>query len=164
MIVNLNKGFQAVVDEIDLPLVMPFRWHVLERPSKFSTRHYAKASGNVLMHRLIAAAPLGAEVDHINGNGLDNRRANLRVCTRAQNAASRRSRGNYEGLRGVCASGSRWQVCMVINGENHTFGSFEDQQTAGRVADAIAKAQWGEFARLNFPERSGPLFPPPERS
>ena len=111
------------------------------------------------MHRVIAYAPDWVEVDHINGNPLDNRADNLRLATRAQNARNSRPRtSRRDGIpyKGVyknwnCATYTA-RVTVKTDGEKkHIYiGSFKDQESAARAYDAKAKALFGEFANLNF--------------
>lgn len=91
----------------------------------------------VYMHRLIAGTPAGKETDHINGNGLDNRRANLRVATASQNSANTRK------PRIGRPHSSRYKG-----------GRFNAEDEAARAYDSAAVAAWGEFARTNF-EQTG---------
>jgi hypothetical protein len=91
-------------------------------------------------------------VDHINGNVLDNRRCNLRLCTRAENARNvKKSKSNTSGYVGVHASGKKWRATVALNGKNYCAGSFEDKVEAARARDRKAIELHGEFARLNFP-------------
>jgi hypothetical protein len=95
-------------------------------------------------------------VDHIDGNGLNNTRANLRICTIAENVrSSRRRTDNGSGYKGVGfhkASG-KWVARIVTNGEKMYLGLYESPEQAAAVYDLAAHKYHGEFARLNFPER-----------
>jgi hypothetical protein len=77
----LSRGKCALIDESDVALVSGRRWHAM--PSNVTW--YARSSDGVYLHRLLTECPDGLEVDHVNHNGLDNRRANLRVCTHTEN-------------------------------------------------------------------------------
>jgi len=99
------------------------------------------------MHRAIVKPPRGYVVDHVNGDGLDNRRENLRVCTLSENAQNRTFR-NACGFHGVRRHGSRWQARLL----GKSLGMFESAEDAARAWDAAAKQEFREFARLNFPE------------
>jgi hypothetical protein len=106
------------------------------------------------MHCLI----MGAKgIDHVNGNGLDNRRENLRPATNSQNMANRRPNINssspYKGVTWApnCGSG-KWRANIKIDGASHTLGFFEDVREAAEAYDAAARVAFGEFARLNVPD------------
>jgi hypothetical protein len=103
------------------------------------------------MHRLLAAWPL---VDHEDGNGLNNQRANLRPATQSQNLANQRKRpGLTSQFKGVRWYGklTPWRASISIGGRRVHLGSFITEEAAARAYDAAALAEWGEYARLNFP-------------
>lgn len=108
------------------------------------------------MHRAILRPAYGSEVDHVNGNGLDNRRDNLRACVRTQNNGNRRLSGlNASGYRGVSwdARNDRWRADIRAFGVARNLGRFTDAAQAARAYDAAARDMFGEFARPNFPDR-----------
>jgi len=91
-------------------------------------------------------------VDHINGNVLDNRKGNLRLCTRAENARNlKKSKSNTSGYIGVSKLGKKWQAQLRFNGKRYYLGVFEDKVGAAKVRDRKAIELHGEFAKLNFP-------------
>jgi hypothetical protein len=92
------------------------------------------------------------EIDHINGDALDNRRCNLRFCTRSQNQANTlRQRPAVSGFRGVYPHGRKWQALIKMSGRLRHLGIFEDAVTAAKAWDRAARRVHGNFARLNFP-------------
>ena len=105
------------------------------------------------MHRLIMDAPDGLQVDHINHNGLDNRRANLRCCTQSQNQWNRsKSKGDFTSKFKCVRRHKRdkkWYVEPTINGKKVWVGSFDSEQEAARAYNQWAIAHCGEFAQLN---------------
>jgi hypothetical protein len=111
------------------------------------------------MHRVILAAPNGVEVDHRSGDGLDNRRANLRLATHAQNHQNRTRKilGCTSRHKGVHMHCGRWQARIadgpVVDGhaKRRSLGHFDSEDAAGRAYDAAALVSFGEFASLNFP-------------
>jgi hypothetical protein len=127
------------------------RWH-------FTSTGYAAHSyfhrGYVFMHRVILGAKASQEVDHINGDALDNRRANLRLCTRAQNAANRRLHANNKsGYRGVGYSGRQahpWAARIRVNYKLLPLGNFATPEEAAVAYDRAALDHFGQFARTNF--------------
>lgn len=160
--VQIGEGWFATIDEADLPLIAPFSW----RPwFNRSGSVYAYARSGVYMHRLIAGTSTGQETDHRNGDGLDNRRANLRTASPSQNRANsgkpRRPDGSahtsqYKGVTWRKDSG-KWSAKITaldpVLGRSRCryLGMFTNEAVAARAYDAAALAQWGEFARLNFP-------------
>jgi hypothetical protein len=99
------------------------------------------------------------EVDHVNGDGLDNRRSNLRVCTHAENARnqSSRTRMSTSRFRGVVWAKDRrkWRAMIGDNGRTVHLGNFTDEIEAAQAYDRAAREMYGAFARLNFPETEG---------
>ncbi len=105
------------------------------------------------MHRFILDAPDGAVVDHINGNALDNRRANLRLCTPTENAYNKRKRpGTVSQYKGVSwdSRNQRWMSQLTFKNRHLFLGRFDDEQEAARAYDVAARKHFGEFANLNF--------------
>ena len=100
------------------------------------------------MHRVILNAPPGVEVDHINGNGLDNRRSNLRLATRAQGQANRgRFKSNKSGYKGVHFDKQlgKWKLAFSAH--------FDTAEEAAQMYDRIARIVFGEYAKTNFDEK-----------
>lgn len=150
---------QVLVDTIDEHFLDERTWEV----RKSGNTHYLSPTqwdsinqGNrTALHRVILNAESKFEVDHINGNGLDNRRSNLRIATRQQNSANR-VKGNFENatsaFKGIYKRGEkRWVAQITINNENRHIGSFDNEENAARAYDAAALEAFGEFAKLNFP-------------
>ena len=109
---------------------------------------------SVRMHRAVLDVPTGKFIDHINHNGLDNRKANLRVVTRLENTWNKRKqRGNYssqyKGVTWLKRTG-KWQARIVCNGRAIFIGQFDDEKAAARAYDARAAELFGEYAALNF--------------
>jgi len=94
-------------------------------------------------------------IDHINNNGLDNRKANLRPATPAQNARNRRkmaakTSSKYKGVS-YSASARKWCAAIRVNGQYKYFGLFQNEIEAAKAYDKAAKKYHREFAQLNFP-------------
>jgi len=106
------------------------------------------------MHRKILKAPDSFIVDHINHNGLDNRKANLRLATHSQSACNRRksSAKTWSKYKGVSwrISDKRWSAAIGINNRAKWLGLFTDEISAAKAYDAAARKYHGEFASLNF--------------
>ncbi len=145
--IALTNGGSCLVDDADLALVANRNWGGYSNAK--NRIRYAK-SDKFRMHRVITNCPSGLEVDHINGDGLDNRRANLRVCNRSQNNANARRRPPKAGYRGVYRSGKRFRV--MIGKKNLHVGMFDYAHEAAKAYDVAAKEMFGDFAVLNFPD------------
>lgn len=154
--IPLTRGRVALVDVRDYPLIADRKWS--HAPSG-NTPGYATAadsSGQIFMHRVVLGAPDGIAVDHVNGNGLDNRRANLRFATQAQNCVNRASRrGSTSAFKGVYkragSAAGTWCASISANGKARHLGSFPSEMAAARAYDRAAFELHGQFAYLNFP-------------
>jgi len=108
----------------------------------------------ISMHRqIIGKIPIGKEVDHINHNGFDNRRCNLRICSRSQNAKNSKIRkNNTSGYNGVTFDkrAKKWRAQIWKDNCRIHIGLFEDKKIAARAVDKKAVELFGEFAVLNF--------------
>lgn len=105
------------------------------------------------MHRLIIGAREGEYVDHINGNGLDNRRSNLRIATAMTNQQNRKlQKNNKSGYKGVSWDNTnRAWICQIrVNKRSKFLGYFKDAQEAGKAYDVAAEKYFGKFAKLNI--------------
>lgn len=150
----LNHGLAAVVDETDYPLVCQHHWSAHFRPCGHG--YYARSTVNgrkVFMHNLLMGESPGLQVDHANGNGLDNRRCNLRWATGSQNQRNikgGRGRSLYKGVSWAKRQ-RKWVANIFVSGRNLHLGYFEQEDDAARAYDAAAREHYGEFAAPNFP-------------
>lgn len=153
--VVLTKGFVATVDDGDYDRVVAAgSWQINKCDGRLYAGH-ATSGGNVRLHTFLTGWPL---VDHVNGDGLDNRRANLRPATPSQNAGNIGvPRDNTSGLKGVGRyRNGRFRAYLTADGRQLHLGYFDTAEQAGRAYDAAALARWGEFARPNFPREDVP--------
>jgi HNH endonuclease len=141
VVIKLSKGKTTLVDEADLPLISKNKWYA----NKTSRgRWYARFIGGY-MHRLLMGNPPGMDVDHINGDTLDNRRSNLRLCTHTQNLQNRVIRGR----KGIWKYSTRWRARITVNKKAIHLGVFDSPDEAIAAYDQAAIRYFGEFARLN---------------
>lgn len=152
--IPLTKGYEAVIDAADVPLVNSFHWFVLTQNSgRIYAGRNVKVSVNrwtiERLHHVLFGASDNMDVDHIDGNGLNNCRSNLRFATRSQNLGN--SRPHKDGTCGtkgihVHSNGSfRAQIC--VNGKRIHLGLFKDREAAGKAYADAALKHFGEFAR-----------------
>ncbi len=152
-----NRDIFTVIDEIDFEWAVAFYWWgwspkpgvVYARTTSFGVRES--------LHRLISYKLFpdheSPEVDHKNGNSLDNRRDNLRLATRGQNNANRRGWSpRFGGLRGLSLHRSgKFRAQIRVNGQQKHLGHYSSPEEAARAYDKAATEHFGEFAVLNFP-------------
>jgi hypothetical protein len=151
----------AIVDDDDVERVNRYRWSYCPNRNGYAVRRAPKGSKPTMipMARFIMNAPPDKWVDHIDGNTLDNRKSNLRLCTQAQNQMNMRmSRRNTSGYRGVVfdkrphQQNRPWQATVSFKGKPVYVGCFATPEEAARAFDKKALELRGEFAQLNFPK------------
>jgi hypothetical protein len=157
--IPLTQGKYAIVDEADYEWLMQWRWFADDSGETFYVmRQETLIDGTqrkIRMHRFILDAPKEYEVDHINGDGLNNTRANLRLASHTQNQHNKRvMRRNRSGYKGVYlfSKTAKWGATIKIDGKSTHLGTFDRPEDAARAYDKAAREHFGEFAWLNFPE------------
>lgn len=149
----------SLVDDEDFEKFNQYMWCVFNKKSelKYAARNiYSEATKKwkvIFLHREIMKTPKGFVVDHINHDGLDNRKENLRNCTTAENLRNaRRTEDNTSGYKGVCWNKLRkkWYAYACVSGKRIHLGCFFDKEKAARAYDDAAKKYYKEFASLNF--------------
>lgn len=156
--IPLAHGQSAFIDNADEGAVRPYRWFLRKSQAGY---HYAygRLPGTrrlVPLHRLLLDAGLNEFVDHKNGNGLDNRRENLRLCSQSQNCANARKKPGLSKFKGVCKDPGGWRAQIVQNYKKYNLGTFPTQEAAALAYDEAARRLFGEFARCNFPATTRP--------
>lgn len=147
--IPLTRGLVALVDDEDAEWLRQWRWCALStrRSSFYACRRQGACA--ILMHRELLQPPLGYHCDHIDGNGLDNRRANLRLATPSQNAQnSRAKKKNSTGFRGVYREGERFVAQIRANRVTVRLGRFKTAESAHAAYCEAARRLHGEFARF----------------
>jgi hypothetical protein len=156
--IPLTQGKVALVDDEDFEDLNAFKWHAHWNGRHFYAMRRAPRPNNKLirMHRQIMNTPDGFDTDHCDGNGLNNRKINLRICTRNQNNCNtRKHKNNTTGFKGIILNKrvGNFQAKIGVNGKQVSLGYFQDPYKAALVYDAAAIRIYGEFARPNFPEK-----------
>jgi len=158
--IPLTQGKYAILDPEDFERLNKHKWHINSgRNTCYAVRTAFKDGKRIhtKMHRVIINPPGHLVVDHINRNGLDNRKANLRAVTCAQNNINKRSikrKNSPSKYKGVYWSkrDKKWQVQICHNYKCRTIGQFDDEIQAAKAYDTAAKKYHGEFAVLNLTE------------
>ena len=159
---DLPKGMRTTIDVESLPIIHGYHWYVHKETDNLSYVWARKANGKYIkMHRLIMGLTEvdSIHVDHVNGDGLDNRKCNLRLVTHQQNIFNSKARPGTSEYKGVCWDkvNKKWQAQIMKNGKSYKIGRFSDEKKAARLYDKAALKHFGEHAWLNCP--SGKYIP-----
>jgi HNH endonuclease len=155
--IPIGHGFFAFVDDEDFKWLSQWKWcwkPDKKGPGAVSRRGYLGPNQyfTIYMHRVIMNAPDGMQVDHKDGNVLNNQKSNLRICTIRQNRQnSKRSKHNSSGYKGVVfhKRQKKWNSAITHNGKTIHLGCFDNKEDAARAYDEGATRYFGEFARTN---------------
>lgn len=156
--IPLTKGMVTIIDDEDFDIVSRFKWYA----GKCGTYLYAKRDvkinkkkKSIYMHRmLLSTNDRDVKVDHMNGDTLDNRKENLRICSQKENIRNRNSirKGNKTGLVGITKTRQgTWQSKIGFDGKTIQLGIFKSKEDAAKAYDSAAKKYFGEFCgKLNY--------------
>lgn len=148
----------VLLDEADLSAVLEHNWYAVRKGNKIyaCTTLYDKNRSSkrykLYMHRYLKGAIKGETVDHVNGDGMDNTRCNLRKCSKAENARnSELSASNTSGYKGVTwnKNAKKWLAQLKVDRRHVYIGVFTDILDAAKAYNTAALEHFGEFARLN---------------
>lgn len=147
-----TDGTPFVVDDCDDEVVASRRWYAKRDKRKRKPKAYVTSGefrNSVILHRLIAGATRGVHVDHVDGDTLNNRRSNLRLCTNAENSRNVTAHvDSRTGIKGIhfCRSTGRWRAQICLEGERIHLGRFSTKEQAHEAYCKAAKALHGQFA------------------
>lgn len=154
--IQLTQGKIALVDDADYLELSQQKWYAAYIGGKWYAARNIKIDGRyrmLLMHQAIMPAD-GAIRDHKDGNGLNNQRDNLRLCTHSQNAQNRNSKAVFKSsvYKGVswCRQKMKWRSQIKVYGKSLDLGFFLFENDAAKAYDDAARRYFGEFARTNF--------------
>lgn len=150
--INTTNGFRALIDKNTMSLIDKFKWYVNFQGGKPYV--VTTDSKHLKLSRVIMKAEYGQAVDHINGDTLDNRKINLRVCSLKQNSRNRNKQralasSKYKGVSWHKIK-RRWQARIICNRICIYLGYFISELDAAMAYDRAATRYFGEFAKLNF--------------
>jgi hypothetical protein len=151
--IPLTRGKFAIVDWGDYYRLSQFRWHAVFNSKTFYAARIERGK-TIKMHREIMGAPKDLVVDHVDRDGLNNRRGNLRLCSAAENGrntgSSARGTSKYKGVH--WHKGARkWAAAIQYNKKVYHIGYFGDEVEAAEAYDKKAREFFGEYGYLNFP-------------
>lgn len=149
--IKLTQGKVALIDDADFDWLNQWKWHAHKRGETFYAARAIKRKTNY-MHRIIMNPPKGVDTDHIDRNGLNCQRSNLRTCNRSQNCRNRSSRTNsYSQYVGVSyyKRDDFWTARIEVKGKSIYLGIFKKETDAALAYNDAAKKYHGEFANLN---------------
>lgn len=143
-IIPLTRNQTVMVDVADYEWLMQWKW--MARGGAYI--YAARSDNGPYMHRVIMDCSRSMMVDHINQNTLDNRRSNLRICTRSENTRNRKTPStNKSGLKGAQRQGNRWLAAIRVDGQRLLLGRFSTPEEAHEAYCKAAVMHFGEFAR-----------------
>jgi hypothetical protein len=159
-IISVTKGQHVVVDDADYEFLSQWKWAAAYSPytqTFYAMRTYMPKGRrgkklSIRMHRQIVGCVKGMDVDHINGNTLDNRRGNLRICTRGENSRNQKTRSsNSSGYKGVSwdINREKWSARIMRDGKTVNIGRFTSLDQAALAYNDAALAYHGPYAKLN---------------
>ena len=152
--ITLTKGYEATIDTADVALVSGKHWYAYACLNTVYAARSCIRDGvrtSVSLHRTILEVPDGMKVDHVDGNGLNNRRANLRQASHSQNICNQRRRAdNRSGFKGVSPSrrtSRKWMARITVEGQRKRLGYFDTPEEAHAAYVEASRRLHGNFAR-----------------
>ena len=155
--ISLSRGKFALVDNINYEYLNQWKWYYNNGYAARDQRNLiTKKDTRIYMHRIIMKAKKSENIDHVNHNGIDNQKRNLRKSTHEQNMHNMKSNKNSTSqYKGVCwaKNNKKWKVQINYNNKHIYLGYYTNEKVAAKVYDKAAIKLHKEFAYLNFPQR-----------
>lgn len=149
-LIPLTRGLECMIDDEDHALLSLINWYVGR--NKTSQKSYARNDVFGRMHRFLMMANSGQEVDHIDGNSLNNQKHNLRICSLKENRRNRSKNLNSKNrYKGAYFMNGKWISKIRVDDKMLCMGPYLNEEDAAKSYDDAAKKYYGEFAKLNFP-------------
>jgi hypothetical protein len=148
MFIALTQGKRALIDDSDFAAISKFKWHASKHCGIWYAARKDEFGQKIFMHRQILSAPADRMVDHVDGDGLNNQRTNIRLATNSQNQMNRKRQKSSSGFRGVTfhKQCGRWQAAIKCNGKSHYLGLYEVPEAAAEAYRQAASRLFGSFA------------------
>lgn len=158
-IINLSKGYSTQVDDEDFDLLNRYSWWICEVKSKRAVKIQLSAQTEidgktVKIHRMIMSPPDGMDIDHIDGNPLNNQKYNLRICTRQENLRNtgkykrKNSSSKYKGVS-FHKKANKWEAGLKVDGKRKWLGLFDLEIDAAKAYNEAVLTYFGNFAKIN---------------
>jgi len=150
--ISLTRGLFTTVDDTDFEWLNQWKWYAMNNKSTFYAVRNAgwPIQKRIWMHRLIMNTPNELEVDHKDGNGLNNTRENLRNCTHAQNGKNNKERiNNSSGSKGIHWRNGKWYARIMVDSKSIHLGCFSNKDEATHAYSEAVKKYHGEYTRIN---------------
>lgn len=145
-----TKGFSTVVDAADYEALSKTKWYLIKSAGKFPLKYAKmwKKGKTTGLHSILMNPPKGKVVDHIDGDGLNNRRSNLRICSTSENMMNRgKQLNNTSGFKGVFRERKKWRARIRVNGNAIYLGCFDDKLKAYEAYKKACIKYHGEYAK-----------------
>lgn len=155
MKICLTRGKFTLIDSEDFEFLNRWKWFAIQIGRKYyavRSKREGKTNKRIYLHRQILKAQLKEVVDHIDGDGLNNKKVNLRVCSRAENVRNQSVRvTSKSGYKGVSWENGKqlWRADISVNGHSKFLGHYQTKEKAAKAYNEMALEYHGEFAKLN---------------
>lgn len=152
--IKLTQGQVALVDNADFEKLSKYKWFAHKKQNKHGATYYAerkpKDRTNYSMHKhIMGEPPAGHQIDHIDGNSLNNQRENLRFVTPAQNQMNRAPSGEKK-YKGTYKADNKFAARISVNKKRIHLGRFKTEREAACAYDTAAKQHFKQFSKTNF--------------
>jgi len=155
--IKLSKGYIAIVDDEDYEYLSQWKWYADVKPYTVYAARAIRKNGiktSIRMHAIILGLNKGEICDHIDHNGLNNQKANIRKCNASENAKNRRSsinsKSKYLGVFPSFRKNNPWRAQIKVNGNKISLGNYKQEINAAMAYDVAAIKYYKEYANLNI--------------